>query len=164
MTIARVTPDGLFHFQGEIWRCALGKGGIRADKTEGDGATPPGEMRLLRLLYRADRVAKPVTTLPVEPIGPNDGWCDAPTHRQYNRPVTLPFDASHERLWRDDALYDIIGILDWNIDPVVPHRGSAIFLHLARPDFAPTEGCIALELPALQQAIRRGLSGVMVVG
>lgn len=160
--IAQVSPEGLFRFQGQTWRCALGQGGVRPDKSEGDGATPTGPLRLLRVLYRADRVARPVSAVPVEPIGPEDGWCDAPTHRDYNRPVPLPHDASHERLWREDGVYDVIGVLDWNMAPVVPHRGSAIFLHVARPHFAPTEGCVALELPVLRDVLARGLKGLFV--
>jgi L,D-peptidoglycan transpeptidase YkuD (ErfK/YbiS/YcfS/YnhG family) len=101
--------------------------------------------------------------VPVEPIAPADGWCDDPAHRSYNRPVTLPFDASHEALWRGDEVYDVIGVLGWNDDPVERGRGSAIFLHLARQDFRPTEGCVALAARDLRRVLEAGLRGVEVV-
>ncbi len=160
---ALVRPDGLLRLQGETWRCALGHGGIRRDKREGDGATPVGLLPLRRVLYRADRVAPPRCRVAVEPIAPQDGWCDDPSHADYNRPVTLPHPARHEVLWRADSLYDIIGILGWNDAPVQRGRGSAIFLHLARPDLAPTEGCIALPEPALRAVLAAGLAAIEVM-
>lgn len=144
------------------WPCALGKGGIRADKVEGDGATPTGPLPLRRVLYRADRLHPPACAVPVEPIAPQDGWCDDPGHPDYNRAVTLPHPARHEELWRRDGLYDVIGVLGWNDDPVVRGRGSAIFLHVARPGLAPTEGCVALPLPDLLFVLSKGLIGIEV--
>jgi L,D-peptidoglycan transpeptidase YkuD (ErfK/YbiS/YcfS/YnhG family) len=133
------------------FRCALGRAGIVPGpaKREGDGGTPEARLPLRRLLFRADRLARPAAAVPVAPLAPDDGWCDAAGEAAYNRPVRLPFAPSHERLWREDALYDLIGVLGWNDDPPVPGRGSAIFLHLARPDLGPTEGCVALALPDL---------------
>jgi L,D-peptidoglycan transpeptidase YkuD (ErfK/YbiS/YcfS/YnhG family) len=126
--------------------CALGPAGVVAarHKREGDGATPAGLWPLRRVLYRPDRLPAPVTDLPVQPIEPQSGWCDAPADAAYNRPVTLPYPASAERLWREDGLYDLIIVLGYNDDPVAPGAGSAIFWHLARPDYAPTQGCIAI--------------------
>src|SRR4051812_15496071 len=144
------------------WRCAIGHGGIRADKQEGDGATPVGLLPLRRLLYRADRVAAPACRVPVEPLSPEDGWCDDPADPAYNRRIRLPHVARHERLWREDPLYDLIGVLGWNDDPVQRGRGSAIFLHLARPDLAPTEGCIALPERDLRAALAAGLAAIEV--
>jgi L,D-peptidoglycan transpeptidase YkuD (ErfK/YbiS/YcfS/YnhG family) len=125
-------------------RCALGRSGIGTQKREGDGATPVGAFAMRRLLFRPDRETRPTTALPSAVISPGDGWCDAPTDRAYNRPVGLPYPASAEQLWRDDHLYDLLVVLAYNDDPVVPGRGSAIFLHLAAPNFAPTAGCVAL--------------------
>lgn len=125
-------------------RCALGRGGISTEKREGDGATPVGSFVMRRLLFRPDRETRPMTALPSAAISPTDGWCDAPADRAYNRPVHLPYPASAEYLWRDDHLYDLLVVLGYNDDPVVPGQGSAIFLHLARPDFGPTAGCVAL--------------------
>jgi L,D-peptidoglycan transpeptidase YkuD (ErfK/YbiS/YcfS/YnhG family) len=102
-----------------------------------------------RVLYRADRLARLTTALPLRSIARNDGWCDAPTDPNYNRLVTLPYDASHEEMWRQDRLYDIVVVLGFNDDPVIAGKGSAIFLHIAREGYAPTEGCVALALPDL---------------
>lgn len=124
--------------------CALGHGGIRSIKREGDGATPAGLWPLRCVLYRADRIARPQTALPLARISPGDGWCDAQHDRNYNRPVNLPYPGSHERLWRTDHLYDLIVVLGYNDLPRRSGCGSAIFMHVARPNFEPTEGCIAL--------------------
>lgn len=125
-------------------RCAIGRAGIAANKREGDGATPLGAYPMRRILYRADRIARPISALPAAPLDPASGWCDDPASPDYNRPVRLPVEASAERLWRADALYDLIVVIGHNDAPVRFARGSAIFLHLAAPGYAPTEGCIAL--------------------
>jgi L,D-peptidoglycan transpeptidase YkuD (ErfK/YbiS/YcfS/YnhG family) len=158
--LATVFSDGRFVLRGETFRAALGRGGVRADKSEGDGATPAGLLPLRRVLSRADRGRAPAGAVPVEPLSPDDGWCDDPAHADYNRMVRLPHPARHERLWREDAIYDVIGVLGWNDAPVVRGRGSAIFLHVARADFAPTEGCIALPEPVLRHVLAAGLDGI----
>lgn len=122
----------------------LGRGGIRADKREGDGATPRGLFRLRRLWWRADRGARPCTLLPVRRIRPTDGWCEDPNDRRYNRPVARGPTSSADRLWRADRLYDLLIELDHNTRPCIPGRGSAVFIHIMRPDFGPTAGCVAL--------------------
>ena len=124
--------------------CALGRSGIIADKWEGDGGTPIGHFPLRHVFYRPDREPCPNTQLPLTPLNPNMGWCDDPAHPDYNHLVTLPHPASCETLWREDEIYNLIVVLGHNDDPVIPQRGSAIFLHLARPDFSPTQGCVAL--------------------
>ena len=139
-----VTASGLLEFCGRRVGCVLGRSGITNHKTEGDGATPAGCFTLRRILFRPDRIDRPVSALLVAPIGPHDGWCDDPRDPAYNRPVPLPYPASAETLWRDDGVYDIIVVLGHNDDPVVPGRGSAIFLHIARENFSPTKGCVAL--------------------
>jgi L,D-peptidoglycan transpeptidase YkuD (ErfK/YbiS/YcfS/YnhG family) len=140
-----VRADGYLDFAGRTFRCALGRAGIAARKSEGDGACPQGRFALRRVLYRADRMAgPPATALPVSPIARDMGWCDDPEDPLYNRPITLPYAARHEVLWRDDGLYDLVAVLGYNDAPVVPGRGSAIFLHIARPAYEPTEGCVAL--------------------
>lgn len=145
--------------------CALGRGGLTAAKREGDGGTPAGLHRLVSAYYRADRMARPTTRLPLAPIRPRDGWCDDPADRAYNRPVTLPFPASHERLWREDGLYDVVVVLDWNLERPVPGRGSAIFFHLAAPGFTPTAGCVAVTLPAMRRVLSlAGPETVMDIG
>lgn len=139
---------------GRQLRCAVGRGGIAPAKREGDGVTPVGRWPLRRVLYRADRLAEPQTQLACAAIRPDDGWCDDPADPAYNRPVRLPYAASHERMTREDGLYDVVVVLGHNDDPVVPGAGSAIFLHVARDDFGPTEGCVALALPDLLALLR----------
>lgn len=124
--------------------CALGRGGISAAKREGDGATPLARMRLLRGYVRRDRLDRLSSPLPLEAIGPKLGWCEVPGDRNYNRPVPIPYAASHESMWRADRLYDVCIVLDWNIRPRRHGCGSAIFFHLARPGYTPTGGCVAV--------------------
>ncbi len=151
MTAFTVTSEGRMTGTRGAWRAALGRGGVTgaALKREGDGASPMGDWPMRRVFYRPDRLAPPATALPRVPLQPWDGWCDAPDDPLYNRPVTRPYPASHEALWRDDGRYDVIVELGYNDDPPLSGRGSAIFLHVAAPDYAPTEGCIALALPDL---------------
>jgi len=139
-----VDPRGVALWRGKRLRCALGRGGVRAEKREGDGATPAGAWPMRRLLYRADRLSRPPTMLAVEAIAKSDGWCDAPADARYNEKVMLPYGASAEALWREDEIYDLLVPLGYNDAPPVAGRGSANFLHVARADFASTEGCIAL--------------------
>lgn len=138
-------------------RCALGKGGViaAAGKREGDGASPIGVWPARRVWYRPDKGPAPETGLPAIAIRPSDGWCDAPGHPDYNRHITLPFPASHERLWRADNVYDLLVELGYNDDPPVAGRGSAIFLHLAREGYLPTEGCVALAGDDLREVLKR---------
>jgi len=135
---------------------------VRVAKAEGDHATPAGVLPLRRVFYRADRGKAPVCAVPVEPIAPNDGWCDDPVHRDYNRYVRLPHGGHCEELWRTDGIYDIVGVLGWNDAPVERRRGSAIFLHVARGDYAPTEGCVALALADLRVVLAMGVTEVEV--
>jgi L,D-peptidoglycan transpeptidase YkuD (ErfK/YbiS/YcfS/YnhG family) len=139
--------------------CAIGKGGVKAMKREGDGATPRGRLRVLSGFVRRDRRPSLVTRVPLRTIGRADGWCDAPNDRNYNRFVRHPYPASAEHLWRADRLYDLVLVLDANIAPRKRGCGSAIFAHVAREGFKPTEGCIALrwrDLVRLVGLMRRG--------
>jgi L,D-peptidoglycan transpeptidase YkuD (ErfK/YbiS/YcfS/YnhG family) len=154
MDLQVVPPDRL-SCGDAVFRCAIGRAGVTATKREGDGATPTGCYFLRRVLYRPDRLARPQTALPVVPLRPNDGWCDDPGDRNYNRQVRLPYAASHETLWREDGLYDVVVVLGHNDDPPTPGAGSAIFLHVAAPDYGPTEGCVALSLPDLLSVVVR---------
>lgn len=161
---ALVRGDGFLALAGAglRLRACVGRGGVTRYKREGDAATPQGLLVLRRVLFRADRLAPPVCAVPREPLAPDDGWCDDVGHPDYNRMIRLPHPARHEALWREDAVYDLIGVLGWNDDPVEPGRGSAIFLHVARPDYRPTDGCIALALPDLLSVLKAGLASVMV--
>jgi L,D-peptidoglycan transpeptidase YkuD (ErfK/YbiS/YcfS/YnhG family) len=163
VTEALVTADGRLLLGRQMFRAALGRGGVRADKREGDGATPVGLLPLRRVLYRADRAPIPRAAVPREPLAETDGWCDDPGHRDYNRMVRLPHPAHCESLWRGDGVYDIVGVLGWNDAPVERGRGSAIFLHVARPGYAPTEGCVALDGADLRAVLAAGLTALRLV-
>jgi L,D-peptidoglycan transpeptidase YkuD (ErfK/YbiS/YcfS/YnhG family) len=132
-------------------RVALGRGGVLANKREGDGGTPRGRFRLLRLWWRPDRGPRPRTLLPARAIRLDDAWCEDPADRRYNRPIK----ASGDHLWRDDALYDLIVEVDHNTRPRISGRGSAVFIHVARPGFSPTAGCVALEKGRLRRLLEQ---------
>jgi L,D-peptidoglycan transpeptidase YkuD (ErfK/YbiS/YcfS/YnhG family) len=155
LTVAADRPGGTAGWleagcrSGRRHRCALGRTGIARDKREGDGATPAGLFPLRRVLYRPDRMSPPRTALAAVPLRPADGWCDDPADAAYNRPVTLPYAGGHERLWRDDRLYDLILVIGHNDDPVLAGAGSAVFVHVAAAGWEPTAGCVALALPDL---------------
>src|SRR5579883_2203728 len=134
---------------------ALGRGGILANKREGDGGTPRGTFRPRQLWWRADRHVRPRTHLPVRPIGPEDAWCEDPGSRHYNRPLRLKAGSGGDRLTRADHLYDFIVEIDHNTRPRIAGRGSAVFLHLARPNYAPTAGCVSMSRAAMLQLLRR---------
>ena len=134
---------------------ALGRAGIKANKREGDGSTPRGAFRLKRLWWRAERHARPPTLLPSRRIKQGDAWCEDPADRHYNQPVKLAPDSNADRMARADDLYDFIIELDHNTRPRVKGRGSAVFIHAARASFAPTAGCIALELATLRRLLAR---------
>jgi L,D-peptidoglycan transpeptidase YkuD (ErfK/YbiS/YcfS/YnhG family) len=135
---------GRLSWPGGAAGAVCGRSGVRADKREGDGASPAGRFALLPGFYRPDRTAPPPTHLPMTALRPTDAWVDDPLDPRYNRLVSLPYPAHHEEMWRDDGLYDLVVPIGYNTDPPLPGRGSAIFLHVARSDFAPTEGCIAV--------------------
>jgi len=123
-------------------------------KREGDGATPRGTFALENVKYRRDRSGRPPrTALPVAATRPDDGWCDAIADRNYNRPVSHPYPASAERLWRSDRLYDLLLVVDYNRRPRRRGAGSAIFMHVAGAGLAPTEGCIALSRRDLEKVL-----------
>jgi L,D-peptidoglycan transpeptidase YkuD (ErfK/YbiS/YcfS/YnhG family) len=152
--IARANGD--FELGGRRTICALGPNGVvpAADKREGDGKSPLGVWPMRRVLFRPDRGGAPETALPLTPISPSDGWCDDPADAAYNQPVTLPYPASAEDLWREDEAYDLIVVLGHNDDPPVPGLGSAIFLHLAKPGFPPTQGCVAISRADMEELLR----------
>ena len=156
--VARSPHDrsrGTLSASGLVAPCALGRSGLSGRKREGDGATPTGRFHLLSVLYRDDRCPRPTTRLPAAAISPQSGWCDDPADRLYNRPVRLPYPARHERLWREDHLYDLTVVLNYNLSPVGRGAGSAIFLHLAALDLRATEGCVAIPRPAMIALLSR---------
>jgi len=146
---AKIDPNGVFP-QGRLRAgsltlpCAIGRTGIRHSKREGDGATPVGRWPLLFGFYRADRLARPKAYAQFDALDQGLGWCDDAASPAYNRPVRLPFAPSHEDMWREDGLYDLVIVLGQNLKVRHKGGGSAIFLHCARPEFSPTAGCVAL--------------------
>jgi len=150
-----VEPTGFIDFKGLKLRCTLGRGGLSAHKCEGDGATPIGAFKLGRVFYRPDRCADiPITGLKIQAMTPNMGWCDDPTHPDYNQLIALPHPARHETLWREDHVYDVVVEILYNTEPIISGRGSAIFMHVAKPDYTQTEGCIALKYDDLIYLLR----------
>lgn len=151
-----LTLQGL-RFAGNLWPCSIGRGGVRVDKREGDGATPAGTHDIVGLLYRPDRIARPAPW--AVPIRPGDLWSDDPRHEDYNLMVRAPYPWSHERLRRGDRLYDLVLLTDWNWPRAEKGRGSAIFLHRWRRPGFPTEGCVGFRpdhLLSIAQRIRIG--------
>jgi L,D-peptidoglycan transpeptidase YkuD (ErfK/YbiS/YcfS/YnhG family) len=156
ITVARAAGQrsrGVLRTGARALPVALGRTGIKADKREGDGATPRGHFHPLRIWWRADRTIRPRTTLPVRRITGTDAWCEDPADRRYNHPIQA--GATGDRLWRDDHLYDLIVEIDHNTRPRIKGRGSAVFLHVARPGLAPTAGCIAMPLAELKRVVAR---------
>jgi L,D-peptidoglycan transpeptidase YkuD (ErfK/YbiS/YcfS/YnhG family) len=143
-TSSASATEGTLIANGKRYRCTLGRGGVTLDKREGDGATPIGIYPLREVIWRADRLQKPVTDLPMSPLTPDTGWCEDPAHDDYNRRVTLPHPAQNDHMTRDDHLYDVVVVIGYNDDPAAKGRGSAIFMHHARPDWTPTAGCVGL--------------------
>ncbi len=141
---------GLLKYNDIAINCCLGRSGLTSTKQEGDGATPIGTFKLLYGFYRRDRIQKPTSLLPFSSIKPNDGWCDSPDDPNYNALVKLPFSPSHEIMTREDRLYDVCIVLDYNINPPVSGLGSAIFFHQTSPELKPTEGCVAIDPEDMQ--------------
>jgi len=140
-------------FRNKEFQCAIGKNGITNEKKEGDNATPAGYFEMRKVLFRKDRIEKLQTDLLVEEIQENDGWCDDINDKNYNQQIELPCSASHEKLWRDDEVYDIVVVLGYN-NPVVSGKGSAIFMHIARQDYSPTVGCIVFNKKDLLEILK----------
>ena len=153
--------DGRFLLGERTTRCVLGKNGVveAAEKREGDGRSPLGTWTIRRVLYRPDKGGPPQTRLPTKALERDDGWCDDPLDPAYNRSVKLPHPASAEQMWREDDVYDLVCILAHNDDPPVRGLGSAIFLHLARDGYAPTEGCVALNRDDLEALLAVAKAG-----
>tara|TARA_B100001059_G_C17589486_1_gene453898 strand:+ start:241 stop:756 length:516 start_codon:yes stop_codon:yes gene_type:complete len=152
-TIKITSPDKLM-YENKTYKCAIGLSGISDTKKENDGTTPAGQYNIRSVLYRPDRIPQPDTFLRVEPLNTNDVWCDNPKKKEYNLKVKYSRTLTTERLWRKDNLYDLILVIGYNDDPVIAGKGSAIFMHVAKPNYEPTRGCIALKLDDLYQILK----------
>jgi L,D-peptidoglycan transpeptidase YkuD (ErfK/YbiS/YcfS/YnhG family) len=154
---------GLLTAGPQAWPVALGRGGILADKREGDGATPRGRFRLVRLWWNPERGLRPTTRLPVRRIAADDAWCEDPADRRYNRPVKMATNGAGDRLRRADHLYDLIIEIDHNTRPRIARRGSAVFIHLARPGLAPTAGCVTMPKSRLRRLVGQVGAGTWII-
>jgi len=153
---------GSLSYNGQRYQCTLGGGGLTGDKQEGDMKTPVGSFPLKECWYRADKMDAPQTDLPLRIIEKDDGWCDDVKSESYNQPVKLPFEPSHEELWREDDKYDIIVTLGYNDNPFKPGKGSAIFFHIAAPDFSPTQGCVGLKKEEILEVLSQVKAGTLL--
>lgn len=146
---------GILMIGGKRYDCTLGRSGVTIDKVEGDGKTPIGTYPLRKLIYRADRHDVPITGLPIETLNDDTGWCEDVAHGDYNTQVILPHPSTVDRMTRDDALYDFVIVVGYNDAPVTAGRGSAIFIHLARPEWTPTAGCVGLKLSDMKDVLQQ---------
>lgn len=155
--ILKTNINGITFLNGRKIASSVGRGGVGIKQSEGDGITPVGKWTFEQVFYRADRIQKPKTILSTLTIEPNHGWCDEANDLQYNKLIKLPYSASHENLWRDDCAYNLILTTNYNRDPIISGKGSAIFIHLARTDnegdFLPTEGCLGLQQADLEELL-----------
>ena len=135
-------------------KCSVGKRGIGKKKKEGDLITPKGSFKIKNILYRKDRIKNIETKLETIPIKKNMAWCDDPSSKKYNKLVILPFKFSHEKLYKKENIYDIILVLDYNMNPIKKNKGSAIFIHVAKDNFKKTSGCVAIKKTNLIKLIK----------
>lgn len=149
-----VNSKRILFFDGKEYKCVIGKNGVSIDKKEGDGATPVGIFSIRKIFYRADKIEKLISPFETIVLTRDDGWCDDINDSKYNQLIKLPYPASYENLWREDDLYDIIVVLGYNDTPPILGKGSAIFMHVARPAFTPTAGCIALAFTDLVEILK----------
>ena len=139
-----INKSGYLKYKNLKFRCSLGRAGIGKKKKEGDAITPKGKFRILKIYYRFDRIKKFSTNIKKIKIKKNMGWCDDPNSRFYNKLISLPKKDNHEKFYRSDNIYDVLVVLNYNMDPIIKGKGSAIFIHIAKKQFEPTAGCVAL--------------------
>ena len=140
-----VKKSGYLKYKNLKFQCVLGKAGIKNKKTEGDKITPKGIFEIIKMYYRADKIKDIKTSIKKIKIKKNMGWCDDPNSRFYNKQIRLPTKVGHEKLFRNDDLYDLILVLNYNINPIIKNKGSAIFLHVSTKNLHSTKGCIAIK-------------------
>ena len=150
-----VKKSGYLKYKNLKFRCALGKGGVKKKTMEGDNITPKGIFKIIKIYFRSDKVKKIKTLIKKIKIKKNMGWCDDPNSRFYNKLINLPTKYSHEKLYRNDRLYDLIVVLSYNTNPIIKNRGSAIFMHIANNSYKKTKGCIALKKEHLIEIISK---------
>ena len=149
-----IKKSGYLEYKNLKFRCALGKAGIKKKKKEGDNITPKGAFKIIRVYYRRDKIKNITTLVKKKEIKKNIGWCDDPVSNSYNKEIRLPSKFSHEKLYRKDNLYDLILVLNYNINPIIKNKGSAIFIHIAKKKYETTAGCIALKKEDLVELLK----------
>ncbi len=140
-----INKSGYLKYKDLKFRCALGKAGIGNKKIEGDNVTPRGVYKIIKIYFRKDRIRSIATEYKLIKITKKMGWCDDPKSKKYNQKIKIPTSYSYERLYRKDNIYDLILVISYNINPIVKKKGSAIFIHIAKKNYKPTQGCIALK-------------------
>ncbi len=150
-----VKKSGYLKYKNLKFRCALGKGGVKKKTMEGDNITPKGIFKIIKIYYRPDKIKKIKTLIKKIKIKKNMGWCDDPSSRFYNKLINLPTKYTHEKLYRNDSLYDLIVVLSYNTNPIIKNKGSAIFIHIAKNSYKKTKGCIALKKEHLIEIISK---------
>ena len=150
-----VKKTGRLQYKNLKFRCALGKAGIKRKMKEGDNITPKGTFKITKIYYRPDKIKNIKTSVRKIKIKKNMGWCDDPRSKNYNKQIKLPSKFSHEKLYRKDSVYDLFLVLDYNTNPVIKNKGSAIFLHITKGSYKKTKGCIALKRGDLIQLVSK---------
>jgi len=150
-----VKKSGYLQYKNLKFRCALGKAGIKKKEKEGDNVTPKGIFKITSMYYRPDRIKNITTTVKKIKIKKNIGWCDDPNSHFYNQQISLPNKFGHEKLYRNDSLYDLILVLNYNVNPIIKNKGSAIFIHITKKNYKKTKGCIALKKKHLIELISK---------
>ena len=148
-----INKSGYLKFKNLKFKCSLGKAGIGVKKIEGDNITPKGTYKIIRIYYRKDRIKKLCSKIKLVKINKKIGWCDDPKSKKYNKQITLPYKYNHEKLYRKDNIYDIVLVLNYNLNPIIKNKGSAIFIHVARKNYNKTKGCIAIKKKNLMRIV-----------
>ena len=149
-----INKFGFLKYKDLKFKCALGKAGIGKKKLEGDQITPKGTYKIVKIYFRKDRLKKISSKFKLIEIKKNMGWCDDPKSKKYNQLIKLPSQYSHENLYRKNSIYDLILVLNYNMNPIIKNKGSAIFIHIANKKFKNTEGCIAIEKKNLVRLVK----------
>ena len=150
-----INKSGYLKYKNIKFKCALGKSGIRKKRTEGDNITPKGTFKIIKIYYRKDRIKKINSVFKIIEIKKNMGWCDDPESKKYNQLIKLPSKYRHEKLFRNDRIYDLMIVLNYNMSPVIKNKGSAIFIHIAKNNYNKTKGCIALKKKDLIEIVSK---------
>jgi L,D-peptidoglycan transpeptidase YkuD (ErfK/YbiS/YcfS/YnhG family) len=149
-----INKSGYLKFKNLKFKCALGKAGVGNKKIEGDNITPKGTFGIVKIYYRSDRIKKIYSRIKLFKINNKMGWCDDPNSKKYNQLIKLPSKYTHEKLYRQDNLYDLVIVLNYNMIPIIKNKGSAIFIHVAKENYKKTAGCIALKKKHLVKLIK----------